>query len=178
MLAGGIYMLRLRDRSPSSAPHRLMLAVLPFANLSSDPEQEYFSDGLTEATITDLGELNPGQLGVIARTSSTSYKHTNKTITQIGHELGVDYVLEGSVRREGGVARISAQLIRVKDQGHLWAHNYERETGGLVALQDELGRAIAQQVQVTLTPPYGNRTVSSTRLILRLTNYISKAASI
>jgi TolB-like protein/Tfp pilus assembly protein PilF len=137
-----------------------MLAVLPFANLSSDPEQEYFSDGLTEETITDLGELNPDRLGVIARTSSTSYKHTSKTITQIGQELGVDYVLEGSVRREGGIARVSAQLIRVKDQVHLWAHNYDRETGGLLALQHELGRAIAQQVRVKLTPSYGNRSIN------------------
>jgi TolB-like protein len=78
-----------------------MLAALLFANLSDDPEQEYFSDGLTEETITDLGELNPDRLAVIARTSAASYKHTNKTIAQIGHELGVDYILEGSVRREG-----------------------------------------------------------------------------
>jgi len=155
------YMLRMRTRTPvSAAPHRVMLAVLPFINLSSDPEQEYFSDGLTEETITDLGEVNPEQLGVIARTSSTAYKGTNKTIAQIGHELGVDYVLEGSVRREGGVARISAQLIRVKDQVHLWAHNYDRETGGLLALQNELGRAIAQQVQVKLTTLYGIRSVN------------------
>ena len=161
LLATGIYMLRVRARSHSAVtPQRVMLAVLPFANLSSDPEQEYFSDGLTEETITDLGELNPDRLGVIARTSSTSYKHTSKTITQIGQELGVDYVLEGSVRREGGVARVSAQLIRVKDQVHLWAHNYDRETGGLLALQHELGRAIAQQVRVKLTPSYGNRSIN------------------
>ena len=158
VLAASIYGLRLRSRSQSSADqHRVMLAVLPFTNLSNDSEQEYFSDGLTEETITDLGELNPDRLGVIARTSATAYKHTNKTIAQIGHELGVDYILEGSVRREGGVARISAQLIRVNDQVHLWAHNYDRETGGLLALQSELGRAIAQQVQVKLTPLYGTR---------------------
>jgi len=157
-LAASIYGLRLRSLSQSTADqHRVMLAVLPFTNLSNDPEQEYFSDGLTEETITDLGELNPGRLGVIARTSATAYKHTNKTIAQIGQELGVDYILEGSVRREGGVARISAQLIRVNDQVHLWAHNYDRETGGLLALQNELGRAIAQQVQVKLTPLYGTR---------------------
>jgi hypothetical protein len=98
-LAIGIYAFRMRARAPSVAPpHRVMLAVLPFVNLSNDPAQEYFSDGLTEETITDLGELNPEQLGLIARTSSTAYKGTNKTIAQIGHELGVDYVLEGSVR--------------------------------------------------------------------------------
>jgi TolB-like protein/DNA-binding winged helix-turn-helix (wHTH) protein len=131
---------RARARFQSSAAQgRVMLAVLPFANLSNDPEQEYFSDGLTEETITDLGELNPERLGVIARTSAAAYKHTNKTIAQIGRELGVDYILEGSVRRKGGVARVSAQLIRVKDQVHLWAHNYDRETGGLLALQNEVG---------------------------------------
>jgi TolB-like protein/DNA-binding winged helix-turn-helix (wHTH) protein/Tfp pilus assembly protein PilF len=163
LLVAGIsfYGLRVRARSPSAAAsHRVMLAVLPFANLSNDPEQEYFSDGLTEETITDLGELNPEQLGVIARTSSTAYKNTNKTIAQIGQELGVDFILEGSVRREGGATRISAQLIRVKDQTHLWAHNYERETGGLLALQSELGTAIAQQVQVKLAQRYGNRLVN------------------
>jgi len=160
-LAAGTYLLRVRTRSPSAVtPHRAMLAVLPFANLSNDPEQEYFSDGLTEETITDLGEINPDRLGVIARTSSAAYKRTTKTVAQIGRELGVDYVLEGSVRREGGVARISAQLIRVKDQVHLWAHNYDREPVGALALQDELGRAIAQQVQVQLTPSYGTRSVN------------------
>jgi len=114
VLAAAIFGLRLRARSQTASEHRVMMAVLPFANLSNDPEQEYFSDGLTEETITDLGELNPERLGVIARTSAAAYKHTNKTIAQIGRELGVDYILEGSVRRDGGVARISAQLIRVK----------------------------------------------------------------
>jgi TolB-like protein/Flp pilus assembly protein TadD len=162
LLAAGIYVLRVRARSRfAAAPHRVMLAVLPFVNLSNDPEQEYFSDGLTEETITDLGELNPEQLGVIARTSSMAYKHTDKTIAQIGTELGVDYVLEGSVRHEGEAVRISAQLIRVRDQTHLWAHNYERETGGLLALQNELGRAIAQQVQVKLAQRYGNRPINT-----------------
>jgi TolB-like protein/DNA-binding winged helix-turn-helix (wHTH) protein/Tfp pilus assembly protein PilF len=157
VLVASIYEFHLRARSQPPSEHRVMMAVLPFVNLSNDPEQEYFSDGLTEETITDLGELNPERLGVIARTSAAAYKHTNKTIAQIGSELGVDYILEGSVRREGGVARVSAQLIRVKDQVHLWAHNYERETGALLALQNELGRAIAQQVQVKLAPPYGGR---------------------
>ena len=97
---------------------------------------------------------------MIARTSAAAYKHTNKTIAQIGRELGVDYILEGSVRRELGSARITAQLIRVKDQVHLWAHNYDRETGGLLAVQNELGRAIAQRVQVKLSTLYGVRLVN------------------
>jgi TolB-like protein len=161
ILVAGIYRLHQRAQSQSAdGQHRVMLAVLPFANLSNDPEPEYFSDGLTEETITDLGELNPERLGVIARTSAASYKHTNKTIGQIGRELGVDYILEGSVRRETGAARVSAQLIRVKDQVHLWAHNYDRETGGLLALENELGRAIAQQVQVKLAPPQGGRSTN------------------
>jgi TolB-like protein/DNA-binding winged helix-turn-helix (wHTH) protein/tetratricopeptide (TPR) repeat protein len=161
ILAVGAYELSQRRRAPLAAVQpRVMLAVLPFANLSNDPEQEYFSDGLTEETITDLGELNPERLGVIARTSTAAYKHTGKTIAQIGRELGVDYILEGSVRREGGIARISAQLIRVKDQVHMWAHNYDRETAGLLVLQNELGRAIAQQVQVKLAPPYGGRSTN------------------
>src|ERR1035438_4935846 len=129
-----------------------MVAILPFQNLSNDPSQEYFSDGLTEETITDLGQLSPEHLGVIARTSAMAYKHTNKTISQIGHELGVDYVLEGSVRRQGGKARVSAQLIRVGDQTHLWAQNYERELHDLLQIESELGKAIARQVQINLTP--------------------------
>ncbi len=142
-----------RRSSPGYAPaKRAMLAVLPFQNLSNDPEQEYFSDGLTEETITDLGQLSPENLGVIARTSAMAYKHTGKTISQIGRELHVDYVLEGSVRREGGKARVSVQLIRVSDQTHLWAQNYDRDLQDLLDLQNELGRAIAEQVRANLTP--------------------------
>jgi TolB-like protein/DNA-binding winged helix-turn-helix (wHTH) protein/Flp pilus assembly protein TadD len=152
ILAGAVY-LAYRPPSPKSdAQKRVMLAILPFQNLSNDPAQEYFSDGLTEETITDLGQLSPQHLGVIARTSAMAYKHTNKTISQIGHELGVDYILEGSVRRDGGKARVSAQLIRVSDQTHLWAQNYDSELHDLLEIEGQLGRAIAQQVQVNLTP--------------------------
>ena len=148
-----------QSTGPATAGRRMMLAVLPFQNLSNDPAQEYFSDGLTEETITDLGELSPEKLGVIARTSAMAYKHTDKTIAEIGRELGADYVLEGSIRREGGTARVSAQLIRVNDQTHLWAHSYEREVAGLLALQNELGTAIAQQVQIKLEPERGTRLI-------------------
>jgi TolB-like protein/DNA-binding winged helix-turn-helix (wHTH) protein/Flp pilus assembly protein TadD len=138
---------------PSPGPQkRTMLAVLPFQNLSNDPRQEYFSDGLTEETITDLGQLSPEHLGVIARTSAMAYKHTDKTVSQIGRELGVDYLLEGSVRREDGRARVSAQLIRVSDQTHLWAQNYDRDLQDLLDVQNDLGKAIAEQVRANLTP--------------------------
>ena len=89
---------------------------------------------------------------MIARTSSMSYKHTDKTVSQIGRELGVDYILEGSVRREGEKARVSAQLIRVSDQTHLWAKNYDRDMHDLLGIENELGKTIAQQVQVNLSP--------------------------
>jgi TolB-like protein/DNA-binding winged helix-turn-helix (wHTH) protein/Flp pilus assembly protein TadD len=138
---------------PSPGPQkRTMLAILPFQNLSNDPRQEYFSDGLTEETITDLGQLSPEHLGVIARTSAMAYKHTDKSVGQIGRELGVDYILEGSVRREGGKARVSAQLIRVSDQTHLWAQSYDRDMQDLLDVQNDLGRAIAEQVRANLTP--------------------------
>jgi TolB-like protein/DNA-binding winged helix-turn-helix (wHTH) protein/Flp pilus assembly protein TadD len=140
----------LRRSRPKAG--KVMLAVLPFQNMSNDPGQEYFSDGLTEETITDLGQLSPEHLGVIARTSAMAYKHTNKSVSQIGRELGVDYILEGSVRREGEQARVSAQLIRVSDQTHVWAQNYQRELHDVLQIQNELGTAIARQVQGNLTP--------------------------
>jgi TolB-like protein/DNA-binding winged helix-turn-helix (wHTH) protein/Tfp pilus assembly protein PilF len=147
------YVLRTKFfPKPAAAQKRVMLAVLPFQNLSDDPQQEYFSDGLTEETITDLGELSPDRLGVIARTSAMAYKHTNKTAGQIGQELGVDYILEGSVRREGGRARISTQLIRVGDQTHVWAQSFDRELRDFLEVQRELGEAISEQVQVSLKP--------------------------
>ena len=152
ILAGVVYLLRSRPSSESVSQKRVMLAVLPFLNMSNDPSQEYFSDGLTEETITDLGQLSPEHLGVVARTSAMAYKHTNKSVSQIGRELGVDYILEGSVRREGGEARVSAQLIRVSDQTHLWAQNYERELHDLLQIENELGAAIARQVQINVSP--------------------------
>jgi TolB-like protein len=151
VLGSAFYLRRPYPSSDSSPPKRTMLAVLPFQNMSNDPAQEYFSDGLTEETITDLGQLSPEHLGVVARTSAMVYKHTNKSISQIGRELGVDYILEGSVRREGGKARVSAQLIRTSDQTHLWAQNYQRELHDLLQVENELGTAIARQVQGNLT---------------------------
>ena len=151
VLAVVSYLRRSQSPSNSAVQKRVMLAVLPFQNMSNDPGEEYFSDGLTEETITDLGQLSPEHLGVVARTSAMAYKHTNKTVSQIGRELGVDYILEGSVRREGGQARVSAQLIRVSDQTHLWAQNYQRQLHDLLQIENELGTAITRQVQGNLT---------------------------
>lgn len=143
-----------RTAAPSA---RVMLAVLPFENLSGDPGQEYFADGLTEELITQLGALSPVQLGVIARTTSMAYKHSSKSAQQIGQELGVDYVIESSVRRDGDQIRITAQLIRTRDQVHVWAQNYDRHVGGSIDLQEEVAKAVAEQIEVKLSRAYLNR---------------------
>jgi TolB-like protein/DNA-binding winged helix-turn-helix (wHTH) protein/Tfp pilus assembly protein PilF len=164
ILAGIAYLTRWHSSANPAVQKRVMLAILPFQNLSNDPEQEYFSDGLTEETITDLGKLTPEQLGVIARTSAMAYKHTNKTIRQIGHELGVDYILEGSVRRDGEKVRIAAQLIRVQDQTHLWAQSYDRELPDFLGVQNELAQVISQQVGLRLTPGQKSELETTRRL--------------
>ena len=130
---------------------RPVLAVLPFENLGASP-QDYFSEGLTEETITHIGRVAPERLGVIARASIVRYKGTSKSIREIGQELSVTHVLEGTVRRSGRRVRIAAQLIQVSDQTHLWAESYDRDLGDLLNLQDELARAIAREIEVKLTP--------------------------
>lgn len=130
-----------------------MLAVLPFVNLSGDPREEYFADGMTEEIITQLGSLEPNQLGVIARTSSMQYKGAQKGAAQVAHELGVDYLLEGSVRRTDQRVRVTAQLIQASDQTHLWAADFDRDTGDVLRLQSDLALAISSKIELTLSPP-------------------------
>jgi TolB-like protein/Flp pilus assembly protein TadD len=144
-------------RADDPDPRRVMLAVLPFENLSGDPGQEYFSDGLTEETIARLGQMAPRTLGVIARTSAMAYKHTRKTVGQIGAELSVQYVLEGSVRRENDRVRITAQLIRVQDQTHLWAQTFDSGLDTILGVQAEIAAAIAAEVRLRLTPEQQRR---------------------
>jgi TolB-like protein/DNA-binding winged helix-turn-helix (wHTH) protein len=162
MLAAGLTILALLSAAgylgwrwfrspPASSRGRVMLLVLPFQSLSGDPEQEYFSDGLTEEMITQLAGMQPGRLGVIALTTAMHYKKAGKTIDQIGRELGVDYVIEGSVRREQNRVRIAAQLIQVTDQAQLWAQSYDREVSGILAVQTEIAQAIAPQIRLRLT---------------------------
>ena len=131
---------------------RVLLAVLPFENVSGDADQEYFSDGLTDEMIAQLGRVNPHRLGVIARTSAMKYKHTAKTIDVVGRELGVGYVLEGSVRRSAQRVRVTARLVQVSDQSHVWAESYDREVGDLLALETDLAQAIGEEIRVQLTP--------------------------
>jgi TolB-like protein/DNA-binding winged helix-turn-helix (wHTH) protein/Tfp pilus assembly protein PilF len=134
------------DPNPSQA--RRMLAVLPLDNLTGDPAQDYLSDGLTEELITELGKLQPDRLGVIARTSVVNYKGAHDDIRRIGRELGVDYILEGSVRRDRERMRVTAQLIRVDDQTHVWAESYDRKFSDLLAVEAELGRAITREIKL------------------------------
>jgi TolB-like protein/DNA-binding winged helix-turn-helix (wHTH) protein/Tfp pilus assembly protein PilF len=137
---------------PNPPARRIMLAVLPFSNLSGDATQEYFADGFSEEMITQLGNLEPARLGVIARTSAMQFKNTQKLVDQIGRELGVDYLLEGSVRHAGDRVRISAQLIRVRDQTHLWAADYDRDDRDILALQSDVAKAIAGEINLKLLP--------------------------
>jgi len=129
---------------------KVILAVLPFENMSSEPEQDYFSDGLTDEIITDLGQLQPDRLGVIARTSVMQYRHTDKTIRQIGRDLGADYILEGGVSHGTGELRVNAQLIQVEDQSHLWAQSFESQPGDVLKLQDQIAAKIANEIRLKL----------------------------
>ena len=140
-----------RTRSTATeAPRIRSMAVLPLQNLSRDPDQEFFSDGTTEALISNLAQIH--ELDVISRTSAMRYKGTTKTVPQIGRELGVDAILEGSVQRVGGRVRITAQLIRASTDKHLWAREYERDAADVLKLEAEIARTIAQEIQAHLTP--------------------------
>ncbi len=146
-------------RNPPS--QRVMLAVLPFENLSGDAEEDYFADGLTEEMIAQLGQLQPAKLGVIARTSTVRYKRTKETVAQIGQELGVGYLLEGSVRRGGERVRITAQLIRTAEQTHLWADTYERPLTDVLNIQREIAEKITHSLSIQLLPREANSASSA-----------------
>jgi len=141
-----------RDRAlrQGGAPQIRSLAVLPLANFSHDPEQDYFADGMTEALITNLAKT--ADFRVISRTSVMRYKGTQKPLPEIARELDVDAVVEGSVQRSGSRVRITAQLIRGANDQHLWAESYERDLRDILGLQDEVANAIAQRVESKLSP--------------------------
>src|SRR2546425_2436627 len=126
------------------------LAVLPLENLSRDPEQEYFAEGLTEALITTLAKV--GELRVVSRTSAMLYKGVHKSMREIARELDVDAIIEGTVLRAGRRVRITAQLIDAPKETHLWAETYERDLRDVLTLQAEVTQAIAREIRVKLTP--------------------------
>jgi TolB-like protein/DNA-binding winged helix-turn-helix (wHTH) protein/Tfp pilus assembly protein PilF len=137
-------------RRESAGGGRFMLAVLPFENLTGDPDQEYVADGMTEELIAQLGRLDPSRLGVIARTSAMQFKKTTKRADQIGSELGVSHLLEGSVRTTGGRIRVAVQLIETRHQSHVWAEQYERDARDVLALQREVAEAIVGNITTSL----------------------------
>ncbi len=142
--------------SKTSKPQKSRLVVLPFANLSGDPKQDYFSAGLTDEMITRLGNLDPQRLGVIAAESSN--RLSGKPLPEIRRAFDVQYALEGSVRREGNHVRIDVQLIQLSDQTHLWADSYNRDLNDILLVQDEVGAAVASQIRLALAPATGPST--------------------
>src|SRR4249920_157196 len=133
-----------------TAPHIASLAVIPLETLSGDPEQEYFADGMTDALITDLAKI--GSLRITSRTSVMKYKATKRTIKDIGRELDVDAVVEGTVTRAGNRVRITAQLIQVSTDMHLWAETYERDLSEVLELQRAVATDIARRIDVVVRP--------------------------
>lgn len=150
LLVAGTMLRWRRQRAASARAQIRSLAVLPLANLSSDPSQEYFADGMTETLTTDLGRI--GQLRVISRTSAMHYKNTHETVPEIARDLGVEAVIEGGVARSGDRVRITVQLLQAQPERHLWASTYEGEARDVLALQDKAARSIAQQVEIKLSP--------------------------
>jgi len=131
---------------------RVTLAVLPFENFSGDSDREYLADGLAEETIASVGRVDPERVSVIGRTSIMIYKRTTKSLAEIGRELGVDYLLESSLRAEGDMLRVTSKLIRTRDQVQVWSGVYDREPSSMLELQRELSTAIAEQVRFRLSP--------------------------
>ena len=136
---------------PTSPQHKTVLAVLPFDNLNRDPDQEFFSAGLTEEMIAQLGKLNRDQLTVIARSTTAKYKESKLSAREIGRELNADYLVQGSVRRWSDRVRITVQLIDSKSQTDLWTESYDRELKDVLAVQDSVVRSIASQVHIALS---------------------------
>jgi TolB-like protein/DNA-binding winged helix-turn-helix (wHTH) protein/Tfp pilus assembly protein PilF len=147
------YLLRghLR-RSAHASTNRATLAVLPFENLSSEADQQYFADGFTEEMIAQLGDLDPAKLAIIARVSAKQYKGAGKNAREIGQELGADYILQGSVTREGDRVRITAQLIQTRDQTTLLARHYDRSIRDILLVQSDVAGAIASEIKLKLSP--------------------------
>jgi non-specific serine/threonine protein kinase len=144
----GLY--RTKAHASDQKGEKIRLIVLPFENLSGDPEHAYFSDGLTEEMITQIGRLYPTRLGVIARSTTMRYRSVGKSIPEIRRELGVQYILEGGVRRAGDRVRVSVRLIQASDETNLWAETYERPLADVLQLQADIARTTASEIRLTL----------------------------
>jgi TolB-like protein/DNA-binding winged helix-turn-helix (wHTH) protein/cytochrome c-type biogenesis protein CcmH/NrfG len=162
MVGAGLGYWRWRSRSHARAPHIESLAVIPLVNLSNDPEQEYFADGMTDTLITNLAQL--GSLRVISRTSAMHYKGTGETLPQIARELKVDAIIEGTVQRSGNRVQVTAKLIPAQTDAPIWARSYERDSQDVLVMQSELAQAIATEIEVRITPQE-KQYLSNTRTI-------------
>jgi TolB-like protein/DNA-binding winged helix-turn-helix (wHTH) protein/Tfp pilus assembly protein PilF len=145
-----LWLARTGSAPTSAAPRLNSIAVLPLANLSGNPSEEFFADGMTDQLITDLAQI--GSLRVISRTSVLQYKDSKKALPEIARELNVDAIVEGSVTRSGQRVRVTAQLLLAAADRHLWAETYDRDAGDVLKLQGDVANAIAQQVRAQLTP--------------------------
>lgn len=164
-LTGSIFLLFQRfSRKKAAAARIRSIAVLPLENLSHDPEQEYFADGMTEALINDLSKI--GALRVISRTTVVQYKTRQRSLPEIARELKVDAIVEGSVQRSGDRVRITAELIDGESDAHLWARSFDRKLSDVLMLESELAQAVASEIQVKLTPADVAR-VPSTHMVSR-----------
>ena len=139
-------------RRPAESGTRVTIAVLPFDNLNRDAEIDYLASGLTEDTIVSLGRIDPEHVSVIGRTSIVAYRGTTKPLAEIGRELGTDYLVESSLRAEGSRLRITARLVRARDQVQIWSDSFDRNTSSILGLQQEISSAIAEQVRTRLSP--------------------------
>ena len=139
-------------KRPAESGTRVTIAVLPFDNLNRDATIDYLATGLTEDTIVSLGRIDPERVSVIGRTSIIVYTGTRKSLAEIGRELGADYLVESSLRAESSHLRITARLIRVGDQVQIWSESFDRNTGSILGLQQEISSAIAEQVRTRLSP--------------------------
>ncbi|HEY6307138.1 MAG TPA: winged helix-turn-helix domain-containing protein [Candidatus Angelobacter sp.] len=146
------------------SPGRVMLAVMPFQNLSNDPQQEYFADGLTAEMISQLGRLPSDQLGVIAWNSMIHYKGVKASEDDVASALGANYILEGTVRRSGNHVRITAELVKIGQHSHLWADSYDAELGDVLEVQSRVAREIAREIQLRFTPEQEARLKTPTSL--------------
>ena len=146
-----VWAWRRASSVPLDSTRKTVLAVLPFENLSHDPDQEFFSDGLTEEMIAQMGKLSRDRLAVIGRSSIAKYKGSKLTAQEIGKELNADYLVQGSVRRWSDRVRITVQLIQAHDQTDLWTESYDRELNDVIAVQDSVVRSIASQIHIALT---------------------------
>ena len=148
-LAGALLWQWMR---PAESGPRVTIAVLPFENLNGDADTDYLANGLTEDTIVSLGRIDPERVSVIGRTSMIAYRGTTKSLAEIGRELGTDYLVESSLRAESSHLRITARLIRVRDQVQIWSDSFDSNTSSVLGLQQEISSAIAEQVRTRLSP--------------------------